>query len=86
MKITRQEANRGMSHIYAVVYQGQPMDDLLGHTITQIVSAAMVDSETEKEAIIRDFPKVTEILEVQIPVKGVEHVIETTKDPPFGPI
>jgi hypothetical protein len=29
---------------------------------------------------------VTEIPEVQIPVKGVEHVIETTKDPLFGPI
>ena len=28
----------------------------------------------------------TEIPEAQIPVKGVEHVIETTKDPPFGPI
>ena len=43
-------------------------------------------SETEKEAQIRDFPEVTEIPEAQIPVKGVEHVIETTKDPPFGPI
>ena len=62
------------------------MDDLPGHTITRIAAAATVDSETEKEAIIRDFPKVTEIPEVQIPVKGVEHVIETTKDPPFGPI
>ena len=41
------------------------------------------DSETEKEALIRDFPKVTEIPEAQIPVKGVEHVIETTKDPPI---
>jgi hypothetical protein len=56
------------------------MDDLPGHTITRIAAAATVDSETEREAIIRDFP------EVQIPVKGVEHVIETTKDPPFGPI
>ena len=28
----------------------------------------------------------TEIPETQIPVKEVEHVIEITKDPPFGPI
>ena len=28
----------------------------------------------------------TEIPEAQTPMKGVEHVIETTKDPPFGPI
>jgi hypothetical protein len=34
--------------------------------------------------LIRDFPEVTEIPEAQIPVKGVEHVIKTTKDPPFG--
>jgi hypothetical protein len=85
-KIARQEANRGMSHIYTVICQGQPMDDLPGHTITRIAAAATVDSETEKEAIIRDFPEVTEIPEVQIPIKGVEHVIETTKDPPFVPI
>ena len=85
-KIARQEANRGMSHIYAVICQGQPMDDLSGHTITRIAATATVDSETEKEAIIQDFPEVTEIPEVQIPVKGVEHVIETMKDPPFGPI
>jgi hypothetical protein len=29
---------------------------------------------------------VTEIPEVQIPVKGMEHVIETMKDPLFKPI
>jgi hypothetical protein len=46
----------------------------------------MADSKTEKEALIRDFPEVTEIPKAQIPVKEVEHVIETTKDPPFGPI
>src|SRR5580692_3178868 len=45
----------------------------------------IADSKTEKEALIRDFPKVTEILEAQIPIKGM-HIIETTKDPPFGPI
>ena len=85
-KIARQEANRGMSHIYAVVCQGQPMDDLPGHTITWIAAAATMNSETEKKALIWDFPEVTEILEVQIPVKDVEHIIETTKDPPFGSI
>jgi hypothetical protein len=62
------------------------MDDLPGHMITRIAATATVDSETEKEAIIRDFPEVTEIPEVQTPIKGVEHIIETTKDPPFGPI
>ena len=45
----------------------------------------IADSKTEKEALIRDFPKVTEILEAQIPIKGM-HIIETTKDPPFRPI
>ena len=34
----------------------------------------------------RHFGEVTKIPEAQIPVEGVEHVIETTKDPPFGPI
>ena len=34
VRIARQEANRRMSHIYTVVCQGQPMNDLPGHTIT----------------------------------------------------
>ena len=46
----------------------------------------MADSETEKEALIQDFPEVTEIPEAQILMKGVEHVIEITKDPLFRPI
>ena len=75
-----------MTHIYAVVCQSQPLDNYLGYTITQIAATITVDSETKKEALIRDFPEVTEIPEVQIPVKGVEHVIKITKDPPFGPI
>jgi hypothetical protein len=29
---------------------------------------------------------VTEILKAQTPMKGVEHIIETIKDPPFKPI
>ena len=33
-KITRKEANKGMSHIYIVVWQSQPIDDLLRHMIT----------------------------------------------------
>jgi hypothetical protein len=41
---------------------------------------------TKKEALIRDFPEVTEIFEAQIPVKGVEHIIKTIKNSPFGPI
>jgi hypothetical protein len=72
-----------MSHIYAVVCQSQPLDNLPGYTITQIVATMTADSKTEKEALIQDSPEVTEIPEAQIPVKGVEHVIETTKDPPF---
>jgi hypothetical protein len=86
VKIAREEANKGMSHIYAVVCQLQPLDNLPGYTITRIAATMTADSETEKEALIRDFPEVTEIPKAQIPVKGVEHVIETTKDPPFGPI
>ena len=43
-----------------------------------------MDSETEKEALIQDFLEVTKIPEAQIPVKDVEHVIKTTKDPLFG--
>jgi hypothetical protein len=75
-----------MFHIYVVVCQSQPLDNLPGYTITRIVAMTTADSETEKEALIWDFPEVTEIPEVQIPVKGVEHVIETMKDPPFEPI
>ena len=86
VKITREEANKGMSHIYAVVCQSQPLDNLLGYTITRIAAMTKADSETKKEALIRDFPEVTEIPKAQIPVKGVEHIIKTMKDPPFGPI
>ena len=75
-----------MSHIYAVVCQLQSLDNLPGYTITQIAAMTMADSETKKEALIRDFPEVTEIPEAQIPVKDVEHIIETTKNPPFRPI
>jgi hypothetical protein len=57
-----------MSHIYTVVYQSQPLDNLLRYMITRIAAMTMADSETEKEALIRDFPKVTEISEAQIPV------------------
>jgi hypothetical protein len=85
-KIAREEANRGLSQIYAVGCRAQPLDDLPGITITQIAATTTVDSKTEKDAIIREFLKVTEIPEAQIPVEGVEHIIETTKDPPFGPI
>ena len=85
-KIAREEANKGISHIYAVVCQSQPLDNLSGYTITRIAATMMADSETKKEALIRDFPKVTKIPEAQIPVKGVEHIIETTKDPLFRPI
>ena len=74
-----------MSHIYTIVCQSQPLDNL-EYTITQIVATMIADSETEKEALIRNFPKVIEIPKVQIPVKGMEHVIETTKDPLFRPI
>ena len=85
-KIAREEANKGMSHIYAMVYQSQPLDNLPGYTITRIATTTTADSKTEKEALIQDFPKVTKIPEAQIPVKGVEHIIKTTKDPLFGPI
>jgi hypothetical protein len=85
-KIAREEANKGMFHIYAVVCQSQPLDNLPGYTITRIAATIIADSKTEKEALIRDFPKVTEIPEAQIPVKGVEHAIETTKNPPFRTI
>jgi hypothetical protein len=33
-KIAQEEANKGMSHIYAVVCQSQPLDNLPGYTIT----------------------------------------------------
>ena len=82
-KIAREEANKGMSHIYAMVCQSQPLDNLPGYTITRIAATTTADSETEKEALIWDFPEVTKIPEAQIPVKGMEHVIETTKDPPI---
>ena len=85
-KIAREEANKEISHIYTVVYQSQPLDNLPGYTITRIAAKTTADSKTEKEALIRDFPEVTKIPEAQIPMKGVEHVIETTKDPPFRPI
>ena len=73
-------------HDLQVVCQSQPLDNLPGYTIMRIAATTTADSETEKEALIRDFLKVTVIPEAQIPVKGEEHVIETTKDPPFGPI
>jgi hypothetical protein len=75
-----------MSHIYVVVCQSQSLDNLPGYTITRIAATTTADSETEKEALIRDFSKVTEIPEAQIPMKDVEHIIETTKNPPFRPI
>ena len=75
-----------MSHIYAEVCQSQPLDNLPGYTITRIAATTTAESEIKKEALIRDFPEVTKIPEAQIPVKGVEHVIKTSKDPPFGPI
>ena len=53
---------------------------------TQEQHTVFYGTELEGEALIQDFPKVTEIPKAQIPMKGVEHVIETTKDPPFGPI
>jgi hypothetical protein len=62
------------------------MDDLLGYTITQIAVTIIVDSEIEKEAIIQDFPKVTEIPEAQIPVKGIEHIIKMIENLPFRSI
>ena len=49
-----------MSHIYTVVCQSQPLDNLPGYTITRIAATTTADSETEKEALIRDFPEVTE--------------------------
>jgi hypothetical protein len=79
-KIAREEANKGISHIYVVVCQSQPLDNLPGYTIMRIAATTTADSETEKEALIRDFLEVAEIPEAQIPVKGMEHVIETTKD------
>jgi hypothetical protein len=85
-KIAREEANKGMSHISVVVCQSQPLDNLPEYTIMQIAATTTADSETKKEALIQDFPEVTEIPEVQISVKGVKQIIETMKDPPFGPI
>jgi hypothetical protein len=70
-----------MSHIYIVVCQSRLLDDLLGYTITRIAATTTADSETEKEALIWNFTEVTKIPEVQIPVKGVEHVIKITKNP-----
>jgi hypothetical protein len=40
-KIAREEANKGMSHIYAVVCQSQPLDNLPGYTITRIAEKQM---------------------------------------------
>ena len=85
-KISRKEANRGLSQIYTVVCRAQPLDDLPGITVMRIEAMTTADSETKKNAIIREFPKMTKMLEVQIPVEGVEHIIETMKDPPFRPI
>jgi hypothetical protein len=51
-----------------------------------MAATTTVDSETENEALIWDFPEMTEIHEIQIPMKGVEHIIETMKDLLFGPI
>jgi hypothetical protein len=45
-----------------------------------------VDSETEKKAIIWNFPKMTKIPKAQIPMKSMKHIIETTKNLLFGPI
>jgi hypothetical protein len=73
-----------MYHIYVGVCQSQPLDNLPEYTITRIAAMMIADSETKKETLIRDFPEVTEIPEAQIPVKGVEHVIEIMKDPLFG--
>jgi hypothetical protein len=52
-----------------------------------MVATITTDSETEKEALIQgDIPEVIKILEIQIPVKGVEHIIKTMKDLLFRPI
>ena len=69
-----------------MVCQSQPLDNLPGYTITWIAATTIADSETEKEALIWDFPEVTKILKAQIPVKSVEHIIKIMKDPPFEPI
>ena len=69
-----------MSHIYAVVCQSQPLDNLLGYTITRIAATTMADSETKKEALIRDFPKVTEIPEAQIVKTATEVGVRAIQD------
>ena len=86
VKITREEANKEISHIYVVVCQLQPLGDLLGYTIMRITATTTAESKIEKEALIWDFPEMAKIPKAQIPVKGVEYIIKTTKDPPFRPI
>ena len=44
-KIAQEEANKRMFHIYAVVCQSQPLDNLPGYTITRIAATTTADSE-----------------------------------------
>jgi hypothetical protein len=78
---------RSQAVVYALVVQGQTLDDLPGRVRIATVSTAMGEVQPYvPDDRVKDFIDVFNAPKHPIPCEGVQHEIQTTGDPPFGPL
>lgn len=71
--------------IFALICSYQPLDDLTHIEHTRVAAVSQAESQ-ELPTELLDFKDVFQTPDNPTPVQGVEHEIETSSDPPFGPI
>ena len=76
--------------MFALVCLDHPLDDAGQTDCPRIAAVGQADANVTDLSILpaelQDFEDVFTVPERPAPVQGVEHTIETSADPPFGPI
>ena len=84
-----EEIAKESPQVFAIVCHSQPKNDLPHAKSTRIAAVTQAGDGSASFALpadLQDFQDVFQIPDQPAPVQGVEHEIETTSDPPFGPI
>jgi len=89
-KIVREEFNSKNPQVFALICLSQPLDDLAQAGRIQIATVKQSEGELVLDRLLpielQDLDDVFQVPKRPMPVQGVEHEIETSSDPPFGPI